>query len=45
MVFRGDELLRLQLEWGEAPENACYLKIADDADDDVEALRTAWLAG
>ncbi|MEJ2297282.1 MAG: PDZ domain-containing protein [Woeseiaceae bacterium] len=44
-LFRGDELLQRQLEWGEAPQDTCYLDVEDQADEDMEALRTAWLGG
>ncbi|MEJ2255960.1 MAG: PDZ domain-containing protein [Woeseiaceae bacterium] len=44
-LFRGDELLQRQLEWGEAPQDTCYLGVEDQADEDMEALRTAWLGG
>ena len=44
-LFRGDELLQLELEWDEAPLDTCYLAIADDANEEVEALRIAWLGG
>ena len=42
-VFRGDELMTLQLKWEEAPANTCYLLMADDADDHAVALRKEWL--
>jgi predicted metalloprotease with PDZ domain len=44
-LFRGDELLQLQLEWSEAPLDTCFLTVDEDANEDVEALRTAWLSG
>jgi hypothetical protein len=42
-VFRGDELMTLQLKWDEAPNDTCYLLLADDADEDMLARRRAWL--
>ena len=42
-VFRGDELMTLQLKWDEAPADTCYLLLADDADDRALALRKDWL--
>ena len=42
-VFRGDELMALRLQWGEAPEDTCYLLVDAEADDDTMARRDAWL--
>jgi predicted metalloprotease with PDZ domain len=42
-VFRGDELMTLQLKWAEAPADTCYLLVDDEADDEVAARRTNWL--
>ena len=42
-VFRGDELITLQLKWEEAPSDTCYLQLAEDVDEDVLARRRAWL--
>ena len=42
-VFRGDELMTLQLTWDEAPSDTCYLLAADDADKDMLSRRRAWL--
>ena len=44
-VFRGDELLVLPVRFQAAPEDTCYLALADDVDADVEARRAAWLSG
>ena len=45
VVFRGDELLTLKIRFAAAPEDTCFLQIADDVDLDVETRRAAWLAG
>ena len=42
-VFRGDELITLQLQWEEAPQDTCFLGMSRDADDSAAALRKAWL--
>ena len=42
-VFRGDELITLQLKWDEAPNDTCYLLVADDVDEEVLSRRRAWL--
>jgi predicted metalloprotease with PDZ domain len=42
-VFRGDELMTLQLKWAEAPEDTCYLVTGDDAGDETAVRRKAWL--
>ena len=44
-VFRGDELVSLQIELGAAPEDTCYLTMDNDAGDEVAARRSAWLSG
>ena len=43
IVFRGDELMTLQLKWDEAPSDTCYLLVADDVDEEVLSRRRAWL--
>ena len=42
-VFRGDELMTLQLKWAEAPADTCYLLVDDEAGDEVASRRTNWL--
>mgnify|MGYP001825869756 FL=1 len=42
-VFRGDELMTLQLKWAEAPADTCYLLVDDEADDEVASRRINWL--
>jgi predicted metalloprotease with PDZ domain len=43
-VFRGDELLTLNLAWAEAPEDTCYLVDDSDADEVAVDRREDWLA-
>ena len=42
-VFRGDELMTLQLKWDEAPADTCYLRLADEPEEEVVARRADWL--
>ena len=42
-VFRGDELLSLQLKWAEAPQDTCYLVLNETVEDDAKSLRRDWL--
>ena len=42
-VFRGDELMTLQLRWEEAPTDTCYLTVDEHADEAAIARRAAWL--
>jgi len=42
-VFRGDELMTLQLKWSEAPADTCYLLADTEADDEVVSRRADWL--
>ncbi len=42
-VFRGDELMTLRLKWARAPEDTCYLEVAEDADDEQVRRRSDWL--
>jgi predicted metalloprotease with PDZ domain len=42
-VFRGDELMTLQLKWAEAPADTCYLLLDAEADEEVVSRRTGWL--
>ena len=42
-VFRGDELLTLDLTFAPAPENTVYLELAGDAGDEAVALRQRFL--
>ena len=44
-VFRGDELMTFHLVWEEAPLDACYLVVTEDAAEEVVANRKAWLQG
>ena len=44
-LFRGDELLTLPVKFKAAPEDTCYLTLAQDVDTDVEGRRAAWLSG
>jgi predicted metalloprotease with PDZ domain len=43
VVFRGDELLSLQVKLQKAPEDTCYLVIDSAADKQAGARRQAWL--
>ena len=43
VVFRGDELQTLKLRLQKAPENTCYLRLAEDRDPSADKLRRAWL--
>ncbi len=42
-VFRGDELLTLKLRWAAAPENTCYLELAEEPSGTARSLRNRWL--
>lgn len=42
-VFRGDELMTMQLRWEEAPADTCYLVQDEEADDEAVERRAAWL--
>jgi predicted metalloprotease with PDZ domain len=42
-VFRGDELMTLQLKWAEAPADTCYLVLDDEAAEDAVQRRASWL--
>ena len=42
-VFRGDELMTLQLRWEEAPTDTCFLTVDDQAEEAAAARRAAWL--
>ncbi len=42
-VFRGDELITLRMRWAEAPEDTCYLELAESPETDAATRRTAWL--
>jgi predicted metalloprotease with PDZ domain len=44
-VFRDDELLTFSARMQAAPENTCYLELADDVELDTESLRMGWLHG
>ena len=44
-VFRGDELISIEIELGAAPEDTCYLTSDDEAGDVGAARRSAWLSG
>ena len=44
-VFRGDELLTLQIKIEAAPQDTCFLELIDDVELEVESLRMAWLHG
>ncbi len=45
VVFRGDELITLTIRLQAAPEDTCYLALADDADEETDSRRKAWLGG
>jgi predicted metalloprotease with PDZ domain len=42
-AFRRDELMEFSLELDAAPLETCWLALADDADADARARRSAWL--
>ena len=44
-IFRGDELMTLQLVWSAAPLDTCYLQNDAEADDAANARRQSWLSG
>jgi predicted metalloprotease with PDZ domain len=43
VVFRGDELLTLQLQLAAAPETTCFLSLDEEANADALGLQAAWL--
>ena len=43
VIFRGDELMTVRLKWEAAPNDTCYLQLADDADESMLTRRRAWL--
>ncbi len=43
VVFRGDELLTLKIRLQKAPDDTCFLRLADERASDKDALRQAWL--
>ena len=43
VVFRGDELLTLQVQLAAAPETTCFLGLDEEADADALGLQAAWL--
>ena len=43
VVFRGDELITTRLRLQKAPQNTCYLSLAEERAEEVDALRRAWL--
>ncbi len=43
VVFRGDELLTVQLHLADKPLNTCYLELDPDADAAASTRRDAWL--
>jgi predicted metalloprotease with PDZ domain len=42
-AFRRDELMKFSVELDAAPRDTCWLALADDADPDARARRSAWL--
>lgn len=42
-AFRRDELMEFSVELDAAPRDTCWLALADDADSDAQARRSAWL--
>jgi predicted metalloprotease with PDZ domain len=42
-AFRGDELLRVEIQWSEPPPDTGYLELDAEADADARARREAWL--
>jgi predicted metalloprotease with PDZ domain len=42
-AFRRDELMEFSVELDAAPRDTCWLALADDADSDARARRSAWL--
>ena len=44
-VFRDDELLTFSARMQAAPENTCFLELADDVELATESLRMGWLHG
>ena len=42
-LFRGDELVEVGLVLRPAPQDPCYLRIDDAADDAAVSRRRAWL--
>jgi len=45
VVFRGDELITLEIRFTAAPEDTAYLELIKEVDLDTEARRAAWLVG
>jgi predicted metalloprotease with PDZ domain len=43
-AFRRDELMEFSVELDDAPRDTCWLALADDADPDAKARRSAWLS-
>ena len=42
-AFRRDELMKFSVELEDAPRDTCWLALADDAEPDARARRSAWL--
>ena len=43
VVFRGEDLLTMDITLVDAPEDTCYLSVDDEADIEVVARRESWL--
>jgi predicted metalloprotease with PDZ domain len=43
-IFRGDELLTMNLLWAQAPDDTCYLQEDGDSESSLLARRKGWLS-